>query len=266
MIVDSLTHVTRDGRWFDTHHDASTSRLLTEMDRARVDKAVVVALAGYIENDFVFETCLKYRGRLIPGASLNPCGYETPEAAADEARSVLKGGDFPVLKLHPRLNGYDPLDERCLAVLEAVNSLPVKVRVWLDSNFRSGKCLLAKPPVETAHSLLYRFPDLPFVLLHGGGPLLLQMAELLQGYPNATLDLSLTITYYRNTSLADDILFLLAKRDRRICVGSDFPEYTPLQYLEELHALARKAAVGEDRLRSIRGGNLAALLGEESSE
>ncbi len=54
MIIDSLTHVTPDGRWFNTSHDAREARLLQEMDAAGVERAVVVALAGFIPNEFVF--------------------------------------------------------------------------------------------------------------------------------------------------------------------------------------------------------------------
>ena len=53
MVIDSLTHLTPDGRWFSTAFDASEHRLLEEMDGAKVDKCVVVALAGFIGNDFV---------------------------------------------------------------------------------------------------------------------------------------------------------------------------------------------------------------------
>ncbi|MDH5298448.1 MAG: amidohydrolase, partial [Desulfobulbaceae bacterium] len=213
MKIDSLTHVTSDGDWYGTGHDASLDRLLREMDKASMDKAVVVAMAGYIPNDYVFRVCSNHADRLIPGASLNPCSHAKPEQAACEAESVLGCDDFPVLKLHPRMNGYDPLDERCLALLETLRSR--KVKVWLDSIFRNGKCLMSKPPVDTMHTLLQTFPDVDFVLLHGGGPLLLQMAELLTGHPNLTLDLSLTINQYRHTSISNDILYILNKREMR---------------------------------------------------
>lgn len=258
MIIDSLTHVTPDGKWYGTRYDASLDRLLREMDRGGVDKAVVVAMAEYISNDFVWETCNAHSDRLIPGASINPCAHETESRAAAEAENVLGAGDFPVLKLHPRMNGYDPLDPRCLAALEALRG--TGVRVWLDSIFRNGKCLMAKPPVDTMQTLLQRFPDIDFVVLHGGGPLLLQMTELLTGHPNMTLDISLTINQYRLTSVSRDILYVLDKREKRTIVGSDFPEYTPSETYEELRRLAGIADIPEESSRFVKGGNLSALL------
>ena len=49
LIIDSITHVTPDGQWFQTHYDASELRLIQEMESAGVARAVVVALAGYSE-------------------------------------------------------------------------------------------------------------------------------------------------------------------------------------------------------------------------
>ena len=46
MIIDSLTHVTPNGQWFSTSHDASEVRLLREMDEAGVDKAVFSRVPG----------------------------------------------------------------------------------------------------------------------------------------------------------------------------------------------------------------------------
>lgn len=45
MVVDSISHVTPDGRWLDMTLDASQRRLLTEMDQAGVERAIIVAPA-----------------------------------------------------------------------------------------------------------------------------------------------------------------------------------------------------------------------------
>jgi predicted TIM-barrel fold metal-dependent hydrolase len=230
------------------------------MDAAEVDKAVVVALAGYIENDYVSRVCREHHDRLIPGASVNPCAHTRPEIAKKECIELFGNREFKVLKLHPRLNGYDPLDERCLAVLEVLSELKPPVPVWLDTLFRGNKCMHSKPPVETIQELAFRFPHLPMVLLHGGGSLLLQMSELLGGFPNLTLDLSLTLMHYPGSSLESDLAFVIAKRDLRTVAGSDFPEYTPLQYVTRVRSLAKKTDSSEGKIKRVTGGNLANIL------
>ena len=72
MIFDALTHVTPDGRWFHTDLDASEQHLLRQLDESQAQRAMVVPLAGYIENPFVLELCRRSPDRLIPCASFNP--------------------------------------------------------------------------------------------------------------------------------------------------------------------------------------------------
>ena len=123
MVFDSLTHVTPDGRWFHTDLDASESHLLRQLDESRARRAMVVPLAGYIENSFVLEVCQRDASRLIPCASFNPAAHATPKDAGAALRAELRGSPYRALKLHPRLGRYDPLDPRCLAVLEEMASL-----------------------------------------------------------------------------------------------------------------------------------------------
>jgi predicted TIM-barrel fold metal-dependent hydrolase len=262
MIIDSLTHVTPDGKWFHTNHDASVSRLLREMDKAHVEKAVVVALAGFISNEFVLKTCRDYPDRLVPGASINPSAFASPRHAGQAARDILMDQEFAVLKLHPRLNGYDPLDYRSLAVLEGVAALDRPVPIWLDTLFRSPRCALRKPPLDAIHDLLRRFPGLTFVLLHAGGAQLLQLAELVGGFPNLILDISLTLLYYAGTSLDADLAWVTAHRDARTIVGSDFPEHTQTDYLGRLALLMDGQSLSvTHKFHNLVGGNLARVLG-----
>jgi predicted TIM-barrel fold metal-dependent hydrolase len=255
LIVDSLTHVTPDGKWFATSHDASADRLRRELDAARIDHAVVVALAGFIENDFILEVCAR-DPRLIAGCSFDPTGGGDP---ALTFRSALQGSPFRVLKLHPRLNKYDPLDERCLATLAELASWERPMLVWMDTLFGGRGVRLRKPAVETACEIADHFPALQFVFLHGGGPLALQFAEGLRDRPNATIDLSFTLMRYRDSSVRADIRWLLGHLDRRIVFGSDFPEYSVIDAFAELRALA--SDLPEEKLRNVAGGNLGRLLG-----
>ena len=234
MIFDSLTHVTPDGRWFATELDASEKQLLRQLDESGTQRAIVVALAGHIDNGFVLELCKRHPTRLIPCASFNPAAQATPEQARTSLRAEWMEARHKALKLHPRLNRYDPLDPRCLAVLDEIASWKNSVPIWLDTlfYFRGGQ--LKKPPVDTIHELLGRFPSLTFVLLHGGGSWLLQVAEAIRDCPNAFLDISFTLQRYRGSSITADLRYLLNSFDRRIVFGSDFPEVSIATAAREL--------------------------------
>ena len=47
--------------------------------------------------------------------------------------------------------------------------------------------------------------------------------------PNVLLDLSNTLLRYQGSSLDRDIAWLFRSFDRRICIGSDYPDYEPGQ-------------------------------------
>lgn len=258
MIIDSLTHVTPDGRWLNTNYDASEQRLLREMDDAGVDRAMVVALAGVIANDFVLDLCDRHRDRVLPVASFNPAAHATASDAAREFRSQLQGAPFRALKLHPRLNRYDPLDPRCLAVLEELATWKGPVPVWLDTLFYYQGARLRKPPVDAIHDLVGRFPKVSFVLLHGAGTQVLHLAEAVRDCRNVLIDLSFTLCRYHTSSLADDVRYLMTHFDRRTVFGSDFPEIGIKEALDRFYDTARH--VPSEHCRNILGQNLKSLL------
>src|SRR6266496_5588626 len=259
MVFDSLTHVTPDGRWFHTALDASEKELLRQLDESGTDRAVVVALAGNIENRFVRELCQRHPTRLFPCASFNPAAHASAQEARSHVRADLRGQHYKALKLHPRLNRYDPLDPRCLAVLEETASWEQPLPVWLDTLFyyRGGE--LRKPPVETIHELVGCFPPLTFVLLHGGGSWILHVAEAIRDCPNAFLDISFTLQRYRSSSIAADLRYLLESFDRRVVFGSDFPEAGIRSALESVREIAE--GISPDKCANVLGGNLNQILG-----
>jgi predicted TIM-barrel fold metal-dependent hydrolase len=258
MILDSLTHVTPDGRWFDTACDASEARLLRELDAAGVQQAVVVALAGYIPNDFVLDVCRRHPERLIPAASFNPAACASEAEAARTLRATLRGGPFRALKLHPRLNRYDPLDPRCLAVLEEIAAWDPPLPVWICSWLRYRGGALRKPVVDTFHELAGRFPTLPLVIAHAGGTEALHLTEALRDCPNVLLDLSFTLHRYQESSVGTDLRFLLQTFDRRLVFGSDFPEVNIPEAVADLRRLG--TGVAQEKLGNVWSANLQALL------
>jgi len=228
------------------------------MDRARVDKAVVVALAGYTENEFVARVCTDHPDRLIPGASINPAAFSTPRQASAEAKKVMSDGRFSVLKLHPRLNHFDPMDGRCLAIMEEMANNRAPLPVWLDTYLRFPGAALRRPPVDTIHDLVDRFPSLTFLLLHACGTEVLQLAEAIGQYSNAILDISYTIHRYKGSSIDLDLGYLVRSFDRKVTFGSDFPEVSIREALADFDRVSLNLA--EDSRERVLGENLRQIL------
>ena len=222
---DSLTHVTPDGTWLGTtRHDARCERLLAELDRCAPARACLVAIAGVIDNETVIDAARRYPDRFVPIGSLNPAAFES-ELEVVDAVGLLAAEGFAGLKLHPRLNGYDPLHVKVIRALRAAGDRGLVV--FLDTLFRqSGRATRNAPDLIDA--LAVAAPQTNIILLHGGGSQVLAVSEVVAAHSNLVLDLSFTIHRFSGSSVDNDLQFLMRTFDRRFVVGSDFPEYEPL--------------------------------------
>lgn len=222
---DSLTHVTADGTWLGTtRHDARRERLLAELERCAPSRACLVAIAGVIDNETVLDAARRNPERLVPIGSLNPATFGS-EGEISAAVAELAAAGFAGLKLHPRLNGYDPLHMKVVRALRAAGEQGLVV--FLDTLFRQpGRATRNAPDLVDA--LAVAAPQTTIILLHGGGSQVLAVSEVVAAHANLVLDLSFTIHRFAGSSVDDDLRFLMRTFDRRMVVGSDFPEYEPL--------------------------------------
>jgi predicted TIM-barrel fold metal-dependent hydrolase len=258
VVIDANVHATRDGRWFDTGHDASLGRLLAELDAANVDRAVLTGLPGANSADDVLALCAEADGRLLPVGPFDPCAHSTPAEACAAARRELSGRGLLGVKLHPRLGRYDVLDDRVLAFLDDLATWDKRPAVWLCTFLHVPGMRPRSGPVEALCEIVGRPPDRQFVLAHGGGPDQLTLATAVRGAPNALLDLSFTITRYHGTSVQLDLGHLLTIFENRLVLGSDFPEEEPRRARARLEELAVGAK--PDVLPKVLGGNLSRAL------
>ena len=257
LYFDSLVHVTSDGKWFDTNHDASPERLMRNLDAAGPARACVVGIAGFnMEDDFVLSVCRKHSDQLVPVAGVDPGAF----ASSREARSHLTGlskAGFRAIKVHPALSGIDLADPRVDHVMEAAaeTAMPVFLCTWL----RSVSYRPSSSPIDLVHGLARRHPETWTLLLHGGATDLLEFADLVRGSDRLVLDLSFTLLRYRNSSIDMDLRHVLETLDQKTTVGSDFPEYRPadarrrvLELMEDLPA---------PKVRNVLHDVLAVFLG-----
>jgi predicted TIM-barrel fold metal-dependent hydrolase len=80
--------------------------------------------------------------------------------------------------------------------------------------------------LDSLYSLLKKTSNSKVILLHGGTVRLMEFMQMAKVFPNVLLDLSYTIMKYENSSIDFDLRYLFANCDRRICIGSDYPEWT----------------------------------------
>jgi predicted TIM-barrel fold metal-dependent hydrolase len=235
---DSLVHVTRSGEWPNGKDDASYARLVTELDRGGVDRACLVGLAGVVDNPYILECADASHARLVPIAGVDPSRCEDGAALVDGIARLARDG-FAGIKLHPRLNGYDPLGSPCLQAIRAASEH--RLTVFLDTLFRQ-QAHATSCAADIVDRMAHECPGASIVLLHGGGAALLDVADLLGVHRSLTLDLSFTLMRYAGSSLDADIRWVMGHLDQRIVIGSDMPEFMPAEAFARAEQLAEGLA------------------------
>jgi len=252
---DSLTHITRDGTWLgDSRCDASLDTLLRRMDEASVRRACLVAIADYQDNDTTLRAAKGHPDRFVPIAGLNPRVLPTVRRV-EAAVAEIAGQGFAGIKLHPRLNGFDPLDQKSLAVFEAAADHGLVI--FLDTLFRQRGLATRNVP-DTIDFIASACPETRILLLHGGGASMLELWEIVRMYPSLMIDFSFTLMRYAGSRLDDDMRFFLRTSDQLVTVGSDFPEYLPATAFERFRMLGE--GIDEHRIRNVAFGNLQRLF------
>jgi len=251
---DSLVHVTRDGRWINGRDDASAGRLAAELDRAGVSRACLVGLAGIVDNPYILECTRASNGRLVPIAGVDPSRCQDDAAIIEEVARAADDG-FAGIKLHPRLNGYDPVGAHCLRAIRAASEHGLIV--FLDTLFRQ-QSRATGDAADIIDRIACECDGASIVLLHGGGAALLEIAEIVRLHATLTLDLSFTLLRYAGSSLDADIRWVMGRLDQRIVIGSDMPEYTPAEAFERAGQLG--AGLAPEKWANMAFRNLERLF------
>lgn len=253
-ILDSLAHPTLTGDWSKHPGSCSFAQLARALTEAGYLGACAIGMAGVegYEHQAFIAACRPYP-QLIPIA-----GFDPVDDAAQERLAELKALGFRGIKIHPRYSG---MTRHLAALAGVVRAAGEQGLVVFLCTYLHGP-LAAYPrhdPLYDIVELLEQAPATRVVLVHGGDVNLMRYAELVRFNGNLLLDLSLTMMKYIGSSLDLDLRFLFASFDRRICIGTDFPEYTPAEVRARFEDLA--GTLPPDKRANIAHANLASFLG-----
>ncbi len=240
MIFDSLTHVTENGTWFNTNHDAGTQRLEEELKNNNVKGALLSGTPYH--NDFCYNYCkdndrydLHFAPALMDG-DLNNLEEFTEKYQAK------------FLKIHPRWLNADVDSKKIQKIFYFCQEK--KIKVLLCTVFNRA---LSISPTHTLAKISSNFPNLKVIFVHGGHTNLLSVAESIRNNENILLDLSFTLSRYYDSSLGLDINYLIRNFDKRICIGTDFPEnsyedvFKAIKFLNhDIDGLKEKGILGKN--------------------
>jgi len=251
-IFDSLTHVKQDGSWYDTDHDSSLRRLLNEFDEEILNKALLVGMPG--DNlDYILNSCRQNKDRLIPVAALE-FGADDSFDQLEEKIANLQEKGFKGIKIHPRMSGINLADKR----------IQKAIGIATGFDMVSMLCTVHKPPSKPlgrpVYDVIHEICDVSrkskLILMHGGYYEILQVSEIVRSFENVLLDVSATIMRFKDTHIISDFKFLFQTFDRRLCIGSDFPEYTMSDVLNVIELYDLFDNIDQSKIHNILYNNL----------
>lgn len=261
MLIDAHVHITEDGKWFGTSYDASVSHLLKEMDSAGVGMSVLLPILGTISNRKIAELCREYPGRFIGFGTVEVGSEDGEEKISNQIEEIYSLG-LSGIKIHPRRQGLAPAGTASNLIVEgaARHGLPVLFCGYQQS-FNKTPYLDELAPYNYDR-LAKCHPDARIIIAHMGGHRPLDAYFVAKSNPNVYLDTSFVFKALGETSVYQDLLFILRHLDRRVVFGSDFPEIKLPDYVKLL--LDEMKRFEDCDVEAICSGNLLSILPRRS--
>ena len=244
-IFDTLTHPTIDTNWILPKYPqcARINDLLSQMEANNICAAFAVGMqgiGGYDEDAFLQMITDNGKNKLFPIAFYT-FGEKNNETIYQDLLAIKSKG-YTGIKLHPRVGDFSMNDTRLPYVINVANELGLVV--LLCTYFYNNRVGSSVNTIDSLSEMLAHLSSKSkVILLHGGGVRLLEMMEIVRAFPNTLLDLSLTMCKYAGSSLDMDIQFIFKQFDRRVCVGTDYPEISHKQLRERFNFFAINTSI-----------------------
>lgn len=245
MIIDDHTHC---HEWSfksgDPEYDASY--VVSEMDRAGVDAAIIMDSCAYIgvdqrtSNEHTLEALKAHPKRLIGFANIKP--QDGAQAAVDEVKRTIGTWGFRGIKLHPMVDQFPANSQEIFPIVEA--AIHYDVPVWIHT----GQQPYATP--TQVGSLASKFPKAKIICGHFGHGMFYDAICAGRKHPTLFLDLSFQGRHS----------FKLAHRElgaERLLFGSD----CPYAGIASNKAVIESAPISDHDKERILGRNIAELIG-----
>ena len=260
MLVDSLTHPTLSGSFLNYTEDTSFKNIAEQLKNNKIDLACAVGIptTGDYSHEAYYKEALKH-DCFIPVAGLSYTVDLTSEI------NLIKNIGYRALKIHPRFLVAN-LTEKLL--IQAINLCYKKdITIFLCTysysslyNEKGDVCL----DFKNLTKILSSAKPAKIILLHGGGVEILKFSELVRHNSNLLLDISFTMCKYETSSIDSDIRFLFEFFDRKICIGSDSPDFAFEHFLKRVDYFSR--GIEMEKLKNIKHKNILSFLGINSEQ
>ena len=246
MIIDAHVHMGVPSRPAFGNAMAYTAEdLLRNMDRAGIDMSLVMAIPHVYDNDYIIDAWRRHEDRLIPWAYIDPWHHPRPEQSIRQlAEEGFRGIKLRAVSLRYHLSDHvllDPILEAC-----RVNNLLVSMHTGDEPSCTP----LQVKEMATA------FPDLTFILIHGGFRMLIEEAiAVAKACPNVYIDQTAGSSWQLKRAVEE-------LSPRKLIYGSDSPFMDTRVELKRFREVITEPA----DLSLALGGNAARLYGIKGAQ
>lgn len=233
---------------------AAVDAVIAEMHAAGITTGFLLHLAWQQWGLDELSEVISERPALIGFANVSPI----EQGARGALRRAVEQLGFRGLKLHPRLGGYSPVDERTVDLVRYAGELGIPVVV---DAFPDGNWLLRGHGPHHLAQLALAAPGTIVVAAHMGGHQVLDLLMLAKRVPNLWMDFSFSQLYYAGSSVVDDLLYALQSMScQRVYYGSDHPDRPAGVALQRSLNLVRQAGFSDEQIDLLFRRNAEELI------
>ena len=239
-IFDSLAHPTLSGTYLGQVHDASFGTLRESMNAHGILGVCAMTISAVGEH--YDARAFAHQCRRLSEPPIYPVAMIEPAWCRDELR-ILKSKfedlvrmGYRAVKIHPRFLGQNTNWDKLLDLVRgaAAAKLVIFLCTWWHD---SATAMPTTNPFFDIIRMASTEPGTKMILMHGGGSDVLRYAELVKANPNLLLDVSCTICRYEGVMDAE-LRYLMTYCDQRMCIGSDFPEFSQERLRQRFETLS----------------------------
>lgn len=233
MIIDGHVNITENGKWFNTKHDASISRLFDEMEEANVEKCLLISMPYASTNKYIATVIEKF-----PDIFRGLGQIDFTNKPDKQINGIYSMG-FSGLKIHPRMQGVNCNNPELANFWSRLNDRGAVVMI--DGYFQTSSSSIYLNEIEPFkyEALVKKHINITFIFSHMFSHRVFDAYNLAKSNKNVFLDNSHVLKYFENTSLIKDFAWIMDKLDERVIYGSDFPEYGLKEYMQRFQSFTK---------------------------
>tara|TARA_B100000886_G_scaffold340156_2_gene308196 strand:+ start:1637 stop:2437 length:801 start_codon:yes stop_codon:yes gene_type:complete len=260
-IFDTLIHSGISPLWpSKPTKDIKITNIITLINQEKLLKGALVQTSPWFDTSNSIELFYKFinsnKGpkHVIPVATIPFLSFEKIKSFIRDAIDI----GFTVFKIHPRFSKHSQKDLEIILDYILPKAHLVQVCTYQNQEIKDLSNLSDRNNLIELLAYKSNLYSKPVMLMHAFDVSILKAHSVVRHNKYLILDLSMTILKYDQSSIDNDIIYLFKHFDRRISVGSDYPEWSFEQLERKLKILGEYTT--EDKLKNILYNNVEEIL------